>query len=373
MPHDEGIGSGIRTRNMLFINFIRPNRLPLVLVAACVGITLPAGWIFGFPVDLVLYSIALSILGPSTVILILCTACLVALIRNRPDKPTAFLRTKLMQDWKFSERLTRGLPIYLSMPLMFSAFTSIKYAIDNIVPYYADPYVAALDRMIHGTDPWRLLQPIIGFPIVTEGINFFYNLWFFVMYIILSLVVFLLEDEWLRTRYLVAFILSWILIGGLFATLLSSVGPCFYSAFYPSDPYAELIAYLDQVNEIYPLWARGMQDLLLESYRQDKIGFGVGISAMPSMHIAVTVLNAIFLSKIHRLAGIAAWVFAAIIFVGSVHLAWHYAVDGYVAGLLVIIIWIGAGKLTDLFEPRDQSAKRRPAPNSAISYERSET
>ena len=126
MPHDEGIGSGIRTRNMLFINFIRPNWLPLVLVAASVGIALAAGWIFGFPVDLGLYSIALLILGPSSVILTLCVASLVTLFRNRPDRPTAFLRTKLMQDWKFSERLARGLPVYLCMPLMGSAFTSVK-------------------------------------------------------------------------------------------------------------------------------------------------------------------------------------------------------------------------------------------------------
>ena len=205
----------------------------------------------------------------------------------------------------------------------------------------------ALDSMIHGTDPWRLLQPIIGFPLITEVFNFFYNLWFFATNIILCLVIFLLEDNRLRTHYLAAFILSWILIGGLFATLLSSVGPCFYSAFYPGDPYAELIAYLDHVNEIYPVWARTLQKLLLESYKQDEMGFGVGISALPSMHIAVVVLNAIFLSKVHRLAGVAAWIFAAIIFVGSVHLAWHYAVDGYLAALLVIIIWFGAGKLVD--------------------------
>ena len=367
MLHDGETGSGFRTRNLLSLNFIRPNRLPLILVAACVVTTLMAGRIFGFPVELGLYSIPLAILGPSSVILTLCIACLVTLFRNRPDRPTAFLRAKLMQEWKFSERFARGLPVFLCMPLMFSSFTSIKLAIDNIVPFYADPYFFALDRMIHGIDPWRLLQPVLGFPLVTEVINFFYNLWFFVMFVILSLAIFLLEDKRLRTHYLAAFMLSWMLIGGVFAILLSSVGPCFYSAFYPSDPYAELIAYLDQVNEIYPLWARSLQDLLLESYKRDEMGFGVGISAMPSMHVAIVVLNAIFLSKVHRFAGIAAWIFAAIIFVGSVHLAWHYAVDGYVAALLVIIIWFAAGKLTDLFEPRDQSATRSPVPNTAIS------
>ena len=101
MLHDGRICSGIRSGNMLFLNFIRPNRLPLVLIAAFVGLTLAAGRIFAFPVDLNLYSITLLILGPSSVILTLCLACLVTLLRNRPDRPTAFLRTKLMQGWKF--------------------------------------------------------------------------------------------------------------------------------------------------------------------------------------------------------------------------------------------------------------------------------
>ena len=351
MPHDEGTDSGFRTGNMLYLNFIRPNRVPLILLAASVLYFSTAGQIYGFPVRLSLYGgIALFFLAPSSAILALCVACLTTLFKNRPDRPTAFLRNKLMQDWRFLERIAHGLPHFLCMPIMFSAFTSYKTAISKVVPFYADPYVFALDQMIHGTNPWQLLQPIIGFPLVTEAINIVYNLWFIVMYVVLSLGVFMLADERLRSQYLAAFILSWCLIGGLAATLFSSVGPCYYSSFYAGDPYAELFAYLDHAKNIYPVAARNAQAMLLEKYKLNQMELGTGISALPSMHIAVVVLNAIFLSNVHRLAGIAAWIFAAIIFVGSVHLGWHYAVDGYVAALLVIIIWFAAGKLMDLFD-----------------------
>ena len=351
MSRDEGVGDENRSKVRLSHRLFRPNILPLALIAANVLCFLAAGRIFDFPVRLSLYAgKALFVLAPVSVILALCAACLITLFRNRPDRPTAFLRDKLMLDWKLLERAARGLPLLLCMTLMFSAFTSYKAAISKIVPFYADPYAVSLDLMIHGTDPWRLLQPFIGFPVVTEAINFFYNLWFFVMYAALSLGVFMLVDERLRSQYLAAFILSWSLIGGLAATLFSSAGPCYYSAFYAGDPFAELFAYLDHAKNIYPVVARNAQAMLLEKYKLNQMGLGAGISAIPSMHIAVVVLNGIFLFKINRLAGWAAWIFAVIIFVGSVHLGWHYAVDGYAAALLVVIIWFAAGKLVDWSE-----------------------
>lgn len=231
--------------------------------------------------------------------------------------------------------------------------------------------------MIHGTDPWRLLHLIFGFPLATAGIDFIYTLWFLVIFIVLSLTIFVLANERLRSQYLVAFILCWSLIGGLSATLLSSVCPCYYSAFYASNPYADLFAYMAHVREIYPLWALDTQERLLNAFERGGMVFGEGISALPSMHVAIAVLNGIFLSQINRYACWAAWIFAAIIFLGSVHLGWHYAVDGYVADLLVIVIWMGAGKLTNLFEPRRQLAQGRSRgdgnnpPDSASNREKS--
>jgi hypothetical protein len=45
------------------------------------------------------------------------------------------------------------------------------------------------------------------------------------------------------------------------------------------------------------------------------------------------------------MVGMLLTLFAAVIFVGSIHLGWHYAVDGYVSALAVAGIWYGVGWL----------------------------
>ncbi len=324
---------------------IRPNAALLLIIAAYTLCVLVLGRIFKFDVHLGIYGEPLYVLVPGSLMLALLFACLTVLLKHRPPRPIAFIRNRIALDWKIGERALLGLPVFFAMSIMFSAFTSFKLAISRIVLFYADPYAAALDRLLHGTDPWRLLHPLVGFPIATTAINFLYNLWFFVMYVVLALAIFGVSGQSLRTRYLVTFLLSWAIIGSLFATLLSSVGPCYYELFYDTTPFADLIAYLDDARQTHPVWARDTQAMLFNKNRLQEAGFGAGISALPSMHIAIVVLNAVFLGKLHRLAGWAAWLYAAIIFIGSVHLGWHYAIDGYVAALLVLAIWKASGLL----------------------------
>jgi hypothetical protein len=46
------------------------------------------------------------------------------------------------------------------------------------------------------------------------------------------------------------------------------------------------------------------------------------------------------------MTGAVLWSYAAVVMVGSVHLAWHYALDGYVAAVLTWLLWRGVGWLT---------------------------
>jgi len=66
---------------------------------------------------------------------------------------------------------------------------------------------------------------------------------------------------------------------------------------------------------------------------------------MPSMHVSMAMLFALSISKISRAAAVGAWIFMGTIFVASVHLAYHYAVDGYVAIVATLAIWAVAKPL----------------------------
>ena len=49
--------------------------------------------------------------------------------------------------------------------------------------------------------------------------------------------------------------------------------------------------------------------------------------------------------RVNRLLGVGLTLFAVVIMIGSVHLAWHYALDGYVAAVLTYVLWRAAGWL----------------------------
>lgn len=93
----------------------------------------------------------------------------------------------------------------------------------------------------------------------------------------------------------------------------------------------------------FPLWALQTQDYLWQGYVTQVNGIGSGISAMPSMHVSIAVLMALCTYRLNKTLGYFACAFAVIIQIGSVHLGWHYAVDGYFSVLSTLAIWKAVG------------------------------
>ena len=54
--------------------------------------------------------------------------------------------------------------------------------------------------------------------------------------------------------------------------------------------------------------------------------------------------------RINRVLGCFFTVYLLVIMVGSVHIGWHYAVDGYVAIATTLILW----KIVGCFFPQDE-------------------
>lgn len=141
------------------------------------------------------------------------------------------------------------------------------------------------------------------------------------------------------------FLSSWFIIGNIMATLLSSAGPVYISYFNDQDLYLPLMQRLDMQSAeltergLFSLWALSTQDALWASYEGGIGDIGTGISAMPSMHVTISVLIAMASFRLNKKLGYTAWLYAFFIQIGSVHLAWHYAIDGYVGTLFVVILW----------------------------------
>ena len=60
---------------------------------------------------------------------------------------------------------------------------------------------------------------------------------------------------------------------------------------------------------------------------------------MPSVHVATTLLFALSARSSYPRIAALLFVYTGVIWVGSVHLAWHYAVDGLLSILLVVPLW----------------------------------
>ena len=95
-------------------------------------------------------------------------------------------------------------------------------------------------------------------------------------------------------------------------------------------------------------------------YGGDTLMIGGGISAMPSVHNGLAALFAFAAFRINRKAGWAMAAYAALIWIGSIHLGWHYAIDGIVSIALAWGIWRGAGRIADWLDR--PSAQAMPVP-----------
>ena len=151
------------------------------------------------------------------------------------------------------------------------------------------------------------------------------------------------DNGW-RRQFILSFMLCWFVGGAILATLLSSVGPCFYGLFVEGvNPYADYMAGLQSIHASDDLIAVMTQEVLVDLHFSDQPERRIGISAMPSLHNTLAVLFAITGYKIHKMLGHILAIYAVIIFIGSVALGWHYAIDGYAGLLIAIAIWKFAG------------------------------
>jgi hypothetical protein len=246
-------------------------------------------------------------------------------------------------------RIAAAAVVFFAVPPFQSTFNSVKQSLPYFVPFSWDSEFAAADRAIHGgRDPWQLIRLLVEDPKVVQTLDLAYSFWF------VALLLFLVWSAWsvhprLRMQALITAMLVWVVCGTALAFVFSSAGPCYFSQVVTgnySHTFDELIGILDAHRAAgVPLLARSNHLGIWEHYHNRIwLPFG-GISAMPSVHVAMATLFALVGWRRHPLAGMLLALYALAIQLGSVALGWHYAVDGYVGGTVTLVLWHLVGHL----------------------------
>ena len=328
-----------------------------MLFAVCIAVF--AAWSIGIGPELIVANGRLYLLA-AWALLVIDSGTL--LLRQCPAGPTRFLldtyRARLANP-----RIIASLPMLALVIVFMPFFSKLKSMIPLFNDFGWDATFIAWDRAIFfGHDAWQVFQPVLGYPLITAFLALLYHAWMLLIYIGTLVFLFYRGAAPARRQYLLGFFLIWTVIGGLLATIFASVGPCFMHPIKGDPHFAAQMEYLQAANRQVPVMTLHVQDLLLGWYRAGDRGLGSGITAMPSMHVAMAML---FWLAVRRVSPVADKIFGAFfvtIWIASVHLAYHYAVDGLVSVVATYTLWRFSGWLLarwDALSPRLAQATLR--------------
>ncbi|WP_234189214.1 phosphatase PAP2 family protein [Shinella sp. NM-101] len=221
----------------------------------------------------------------------------------------------------------------------FTTFKTLMPAMRGGFPY--DRAQADLDALLFGgVDPGPRLMALFGNPHILSILEWNYSVaWTAFAFVPIFFIVLRARGA-VRLRYCLGFALVWAVLGNLLAYAFLSAGPAFYG--YVTGDAARFGAQLRMLDNGV---AATFQAYLWQNYLQDVAGLGTGISAFPSVHVGVTMMNALFLREFSRTAGLLAFAYVFVTLVSSTLLGWHYLIDGYTSILVVLVLHIALKRL----------------------------
>lgn len=249
------------------------------------------------------------------------------------------------------DRLLARVTIFAGWFCMMIAFSPFKSMIGRVHGFTFDPVLDRIGPMLFfGYHGWQITHMIFGGPIGTAFLQFIYTAWFFFVWLSLIYCIVRSDKTQLRMQFTLAFLLCWILVGSVAAYWLASAGPCFFQGVYGDPTYLPLMQRLHELDReiasVAPSWrlmSLDEQSWLWGAYKDNANNFGAGISAMPSMHVAFSALLARAAFETDKRTGWLLSIYAALIWIASIHLGWHYAIDGIVGAPMGVATWYLAG------------------------------
>lgn len=332
--------------NAVLLRALRQNRwtVGLVLVHALATALVAARFHLAYDTGaFAAVGLLMAVLAPAFAMIIVLWRVVHMIRFVRPKRPLPWLIRDIRAIILERDRFYGALISIPAVVLFCANFTFLKSAIPVINPFGWDQFFSDADRMLlGGHDAYTFFLPLAT-PLITTAINAAYNVWLLVIFFMAFFACLSVEDMRARNTFLIAFVLTWGVGGNLIATIFSSAGPVYFAMLGLGHRLAPLMSTLHAFDKVSPVWSLQVQGMLWDGY----IGRGPisGISAFPSMHLATSVVMALYGYRLSRGVGIALTVFATMIALGTVLLAWHYAIGSAAGALIGVACWKIGGRL----------------------------
>lgn len=265
--------------------------------------------------------------------------------RAAPVSITSLVSRFVTDRWRADQGLSLWQPL-LTFIILMTAFTFFKQSALREVGFGWGPWIADADQMLFITDPWRITHAVFASAWWTQAFDLAYHAWFAPTTLGVAFCAFARPGSVLSWRYLLTYCLLWIVLGSILAYAFPAAGPAYCANFqYQPHRFEALTQLLStQDTALRAQGAPGLSALvyqrhLLLNFQQGAFIFGGGISAMPSLHNALVVLFACAAGHLSPTLGRIMVGYAAIVWIGSIHLGWHYGLDGIVALVATIGLW----------------------------------